>query len=123
MLENTNVLARDNCAVTILQYLGAKIINEGSRSEVPSGATQTMTLLTRLKTLFRNHIIMNYKISFMRALVFYIFLYACEIWTLKAELQGKTLYFDHITNEQVHRTIQRDISPMKAALSVLFMWG
>ena len=57
----------------------------------------------------------------MRSLVTSIFLYACESWTLTAELQRriqamemkcypKTLcisYKDHVTNEEVHAKIQQ----------------
>ena len=56
----------------------------------------------------------------MRSLVFSIFLYACESWTLTAELEKRTQAFemrcyrrllnisykDHVTNEEVRRKIQ-----------------
>ena len=56
----------------------------------------------------------------MRSLVISIFLYACESWTLTAELEKRTqafemrcyrrllniLYKDHVTNEEVCRKIQ-----------------
>ena len=56
----------------------------------------------------------------MRSLVISIFLYACESWTLTAELEKKKqasevrcyrrllniLYKDHVTNEEVRRKIQ-----------------
>ena len=61
----------------------------------------------------------------MRSLVTSIFLYACESWTLTAELQRriqamkmrcyrKTLrisYKDHVTNEEVRAKIQQAIGP------------
>ena len=61
----------------------------------------------------------------MRSLVTSIFLYACESWTLSAELQRriqamemrcyrKTLrisYKDHVTNEEVRAKIQQAIGP------------
>ena len=61
----------------------------------------------------------------MRSLVTSIFLYACESWTLKAELQRriqamemrcycKILYIsykDHVTNEEVRTKIQQAIGP------------
>ena len=63
------------------------------------------------------------KIQLMRSLVISIFLYACESWTLTAELQRriqamemrcyrKTLrisYKDHATNEKVRAKIQQAI--------------
>ena len=56
----------------------------------------------------------------MSTLVIFIFLYACESWTLTAELEKRTQAFemrcyrrllnisykDHVTNEEVHRKIQ-----------------
>ena len=56
----------------------------------------------------------------MRSLVISIFLYACESWTLTADLEKRTQAFemrcyrrllnisyqDHVTNEEVRRKIQ-----------------
>ena len=59
----------------------------------------------------------------MRSLVTSIYLYACESWTLTAELQriryeNEVLqkifcvsYKDHVINEEVHATIQQAIGP------------
>ena len=61
----------------------------------------------------------------MRSLVTSIFLYACESWTLTAELQRRLQtiemryyrkilrisYKDHVTNEEVHAKIQQAIGP------------
>ena len=61
----------------------------------------------------------------MRSLVTSIFLYACESWTLTAELQRRiqamemrcyreilhTSYKDHVTNEEVRAKIQQAIGP------------
>ena len=61
----------------------------------------------------------------MRSLVKSIFLYACESWTLTAELQGRIQamamrcyrkilhisYKDHVTNEEVRAKIQQAIGP------------
>ena len=60
-----------------------------------------------------------------------IFLYACESWTLKSELEKKIQamemrcfrrllgisYKDHITNEDVKRQIEREIGPYTDLLS------
>ena len=109
---------------TQFKYLGAIISDEGSKPEVLSRAAQTATALTKLKTIWWDrHITIKYKIKLMRALVLSIFLYACESWTLTAELQRKIQatemrcyhkilgisYLDHITNEQVRRTIMEHI--------------
>ena len=69
----------------------------------------------------------------MRSLVTSIFLYACELWTLTAELQTRiqamemrcyckilhTSYKDHVTNEEVHAKIQQAIGPHKALLTIV----
>ena len=61
----------------------------------------------------------------MRSLVTSIFLYACESWTLTAELERRIQamemrcyrkilhisYKDHVTNEEVHAKIQQEIGP------------
>ena len=69
----------------------------------------------------------------MRSLVTSIFLYACESWTLKAELQRRTQamemrcyrkirhisYKDHVTNEEVRAKIQQAIGPHEDLLSIV----
>ena len=69
----------------------------------------------------------------MPSLVTSIFLYACESWTLTAELQRriqamemscyrKTLrisYKDHVTNEEVRAKIQQAIGPHKDLLTIV----
>ena len=63
----------------------------------------------------------------MRSLVTSIFLYACESWTLTAELQRRIQamemrcyrkipyisYKDHVTNEKVRAKIKQAIGPQK----------
>ena len=69
----------------------------------------------------------------MRSLVISIFLNACELWTLTAELEKRTqafemrfyrrllniLYNDHVTNEEVRRKIQAVIEEY----DVLLTWS
>ena len=69
----------------------------------------------------------------MRSLVTSIFLYACESWTLRAELQRriqametrcycKILYIsykDHVTNEEVRAKIQQAIEPHEDLLIIV----
>ena len=70
------------------KYLGAIICDEGYRREVLSRADQTMAALARLKIIWKDkNIRIKHKIRLLRALVITIFLYACETWTLTAELQ------------------------------------
>ena len=69
----------------------------------------------------------------MRSLVIFIFLYACESWTLIAELEKRTrafemrcyrrllniLYKDNVTNEDVRRKIQAAIGEYDKLLSLV----
>ena len=69
----------------------------------------------------------------MRSLVISIFLYACESWTLTAELEKRTqafemrcyrrllniLYKDHVTNEEVCRKIQAAIGEYDKLLTLV----
>ena len=69
----------------------------------------------------------------MRSLVTFIFLYACESWTLTAELQRKVQamemrcyhkllgisYKDHVTSEEVRAKIQQAIGPHEDLLKIV----
>ena len=69
----------------------------------------------------------------MRSFVISIFLYACESWTLTAELQKRTQAFemrcyrrllnisykDHVTNEEVRRKIQAAIGEYDELLTLV----
>ena len=64
-----------------------------------------------------------------RFLVSSIFLYACESWTLTAELQRQiqamemrfycVSYKDHVTNEEVRAKIQEAIGPHEDLLTII----
>ena len=69
----------------------------------------------------------------MRSLVTFIFLYACESWTLTAELQRRIQvvemrcyrkilrisYKDHVTDEEVRAKVQQAIGPPEDLLAVV----
>ena len=74
----------------------------------------------------------SFKVRLMRSLVTSIFLYACESWTLTAELQRiqamemrcyhkilRISYKDHVTNEEVHAKIQQAIGPHEDLLTIM----
>ena len=99
--------------VTSFKYLGSVITDEGSKPEILSRIAQTTAALTRLKLVWIDECIsLSSKIQLMHSLVTSIFLYACELWTLKAELQRRIQamemgcyrkilhisYKDHVTN-------------------------
>ena len=76
--------------VTSFKYLGSVITDEGSKPEILSRIAQTTAALARLKPVWTDKCIsISSKIRLMRSLVKSIFLYACESWTLTAELQRK----------------------------------
>ena len=104
--------------------LRVKVSDDGSKPEVLSRIAQATAALTKLKPIWRdNNISLGSKVKLMRSLVISIFLYACESWTLTAELEKKTQAFemrcysrllnisykDHVTNEEVRRKIQAAI--------------
>ena len=73
--------------VTSFKYLGAVVSDEGLKPEVLSKIAQATAALTNLKLIWRdNNISLGSKVKLMRSLVISIFLYACESWTLTAEL-------------------------------------
>ena len=69
----------------------------------------------------------------MRSLVISIFLYACESWTVTAELQRRIqamemrcyrkilciLYKDHVTNEEVRAKVQQAIGSNEDLLTIV----
>ena len=77
-------------AVENFQYLGAIISNEGSKPEVLSRNAHTTSALSRLKIIWRDkNSSITSKVKLMRTLIFSTFLYACESWTLTAELKRR----------------------------------
>ena len=112
--------------VTIFKYLGSVITDEGSKPEILSKIAQTAAALTRLKPVWNDRSIsLSSKIRLMHSLVTSIFLYACESWTLTAELQRRIQaiemrcyrkilhisYKDHVSNEEVRAKVQQAIGP------------
>ena len=76
--------------VQSFKYLGSVVTDKGSKQEIMSRNAQTTGALTKLKTIWKHrNIALSSKIRLMRFLVISIFLYACETWTLTAELEKK----------------------------------
>ena len=81
--------------VTSFKYLDSVITDEGSKPEILSRIAQTTAALTKLKPVWIDKSIsLSSKIRLMRSLVTSIFLYACESWTLTAELQRRVQAMD-----------------------------
>ena len=106
------------------KYLGAIISNEGSKPEILSRIAQTIAALSRLKIIWRDkNISPASKIKLMRTLMLSTFLYACENWTLTAEIERRIKaldmrcyrrllnisYKDHVMNEEVRNRMQNAI--------------
>ena len=120
--------------VQSFKYLGSVVTNEGSKQEILSRFVQTIGALTKLKTIWKDkNIALSSKIRLMLSLVISIFLYACETWTLTAELEKKILttemrcfrrllgisYRDHVTNEEVGNRIRQAIGPYEDLLTTV----
>ena len=76
--------------VTSFMFLGSVITDEGSKLEILFRTAQTAAVMTRLKPECNDKgISLISKIRLMRSLLTFIFLYACESWTLAAELPKK----------------------------------
>ena len=110
----------------IYEIEGAVITDEGFKPEILSSIAQTTAALIRLKPVWNDRSIsLSSEIRLMRSLVTSIFLYACESWTLTAQLQRRIQamemrcyrkmlrisYKDHVTNEKVRTKIQQAIGP------------
>ena len=110
--------------ITGFKYLGSVITDEGSKPQILSRIAQATAALTRLKAVWNERSIsLSSKMQLMRSLVTSIFLYACESWTLTAELQRRIQamemrsyrrilsisYKDHVTREKARAKIQHAI--------------
>ena len=130
---NTEIKVNGQKLETV-KYLGSVITDEGSKPEILSRIAQTTAVLTRLKPVWIDKSIsLSSKIRLMRSLVTSIVLYACESWTLTAELQRRIQamemrYYrkilrishkDHVTNEEVHAKIQQAIGPHEDLLTIV----
>ena len=70
--------------VTSFKYVGAVVSDDGLKPEVFSRIAQATAALTKLTPVWRDN---NISLGTQVKLVISIFLYACESWTLAAELQ------------------------------------
>ena len=120
--------------VTSFKYLVAAVSDDGSKPEVLSRIAQATAALTKLKPIWRdNNISLGLKVKLMRSLVISIFLYACESWTLTAELEKRMQAFemrcyrrlldisykDHVTNEEARRKILETIGEYDELLTLV----
>ena len=67
--------------VTRFKYLGAVVLDDGSRPEILLRIEQATASLTKLKPVWRyNKLSLESKVKLMRSLVISLFLYVCESW-------------------------------------------
>ena len=119
--------------VASFKYLGSVITDECSKPEILSRIAQATAALTRLKPVWNDRgISLSSEIRLMRSLVTPIFLYACESWTLTAELQRRIQememrcyrkilhisYKDHAIDEEVRAKIQQATGPHEDLLTI-----
>ena len=103
------------------KYHGAVVSDDGSKPEILSSIAQATAAFTKLKSIWSdNKISLGSKVKLMCSFVIFIFLNACESWTLTAEIEKRTQafemrcyrrlliisYMDHVTYEEVRRKIQ-----------------
>ena len=103
------------------------------KPEILSRIAHTTAALTRLKPVWIDRSIsLSSKIRLVRSLVTSIFLYACESWSLTAELQRRIQatemrcnrkilrisYKDHVTNEEVRAKVQQAVGPHEDLLTI-----
>ena len=100
--------------VTSFKYLGAVVSDDGSKPEVLSRIAQATAALTKLKPIWRdNNISLGSKVKLMRSLVISIFLYACESWTLTAELEKRTQAFEMRCYRRLLNISYKDLVTMR----------
>ena len=139
MTNNTNGINTDITidnkkleTVRSFKYLGAIVSDEGSKPEVLSRIAQTTAAVTKLKVIWNDrNIAISSKIRLMRSLAMSIFLYACETWTITADIERRIhalemryfrkllgiSYRDHITNEEVKARIGNAIGSYEDLLT------
>ena len=125
--------------VTSLKYLGAIISDNGSKPEILSRMAQANAALRKFKPVWRDNSISlesESNVKLMRSLVISEFVYACESWTLTAELEKRTQAFemrcyrrlldisskDHVTHEEIRRKIPAAIGECDEILSLVNKW-
>ena len=120
--------------MTSFKYLGALVSDEGSKPKALSRISQATAALTKLKQIWRHsNMSLRSKVKLMRSLVIFIFLYACESWTLTEKLENRTQAFeircyrrllnilnkDHVINENVGRKSQSAIGKYAELLTLV----
>jgi sorting nexin-29 len=132
----TNITANGDKLETVknFKYLGAIVSDEGSKPEILARIAMTAATLAKFNTIWKDKAIkINSKIRLLRSLIYSVCLYACETWTLTAELEKRIQalemrcyrrllgisYKDHITNEEVKKRIRQAIGPYEELITTI----
>ena len=108
--------------VTSFKYLGSVITDEGSKPELLCRTAQATAALTRLKPIWIDKSIsLSSKIRPMCSLVTSIFLYACESWTLTAELQRRIQAMEMRCYRKILRISYKDNVTKKKSVDKVFV--
>ena len=114
--------------VPSFKYLGAIVSDEGSKPEVLARIALANAAVIKLKVMWNDkNIAISFKIRLMRSLPMSIFLYACETWTITADIERRiqTLkmrcfckllsisHRDQITKEEVKARTGNAIGPFE----------
>ena len=133
-IEDITVNGQQLETVDKFKYLGAQVTDEGSKPEILARIAQATSALAKLNPIWKDkNIKMDTKVRLLRSLVMSIFLYACESWTLSAEMERRIsavemrfyrrllgiTYRDHITNDEVRRRISQAIGPYIDLLTIV----
>ena len=133
-IEDITINGQQLETVDKFKYLGAQVTDEGSKPEIIARIAQATSALAKLNPIWKDkNIKMDTKVRLLRSLVMSIFLYACESWTLSAEMERKIstvetrfyrrllgiTYRDHITNDEVRRRISQAIGPYVDLLTIV----
>ena len=109
--------------VTSLKYFGSVVSDEGSKPEILSRIAQTTAALTRLKPVWNDRSIsLSSKIRLVLSLVTSTFLFACESWTLTADLRRRIRAMEMKGSHKILRfsyeRVQQAIGPREDLIMV-----
>ena len=131
--QNTLVKDYNLEIVTSFKYLGAIVTDERSKRKVQARTALATSTSPRLKTALKDrNITSKHRIQILRSVVTSVFLFACETWTLTAELERRIQIFemrcyrktgisfrDRMTNKDVRNRVRTATGPRDDLLSIV----
>ena len=90
------------------------VSDEGSKPEVLARIARTVATLTKLDIIWKDKAIkLSSKIRLMHSLINSVFLFACETWTLTAELEKRALALEIDVSGDCSASHTKTTSPMR----------